>query len=885
MRQQEKLVLVDGSSYLFRAYHGLPPLTSSKGEPTGAIYGVVNMLRKLLRQYPSSHFAVVFDPKGRTSRYTIFPDYKANRSEAPDDLIVQIAPLHAIIKGMGLPLVVVDGYEADDVIGTLARQAQERQLDVVISTGDKDMAQLVNAHVTLVNTMTDTILDEDGVLAKFGVRPDQIIDYLALMGDASDNIPGVTKVGPKTAIKWLTQYGSLDSVIEHADDIKGKVGDNLREALAHLPLSKQLVTLELDVPLPNTLDELVLGEEDYNLLHQWFKRFGFKKWLSELGQKTEGKNVRPDYRAITDEAEWQAWCHQVDGSCVLAIDIESTGLNVLDVDLVGISLATTPHEAVYVPLAHVFSDQLQLDKAKVLEPLKTWLNDPKKTIVGQNLKFDLAILERQGVTVSAPCFDTMLASYVLNSLEGHSLDNMAMRYLGLTTIAFEDIVGKGKQQLTFDQIHLDQATSYAAEDADVALQLYLELRKGLEEVPALEKLFWTLEMPTMRVIQAMETVGVKINAVKLAKQSERLGVELSQLEIKAHEEAEQVFNLASPKQLREILYDQLQLPVTKKTATGEPSTDEEALTGLAKRYALPRLVLQHRTLSKLKSTYTDKLPQLVNARTGRIHTSYNQAVTSTGRFSSTHPNLQNIPIRTKEGRKIREAFIADVGKVLLVADYSQVELRIMAHLSGDEGLIKAFQEGLDIHRATAAEIFGISEAMVTSQQRRHAKAVNFGLIYGMSAFGLAREIGVNRVIAGEYIHRYFTRYPQVKAYMENTRELAAKQSYVETLWGRRLYVPDIHSRQVGRRRAAERAAINAPLQGTAADILKAAMVTLHQQLVPFDAALIMQVHDELVVEVAKGEADQVMTLLQNTMEWAVELDVPLLVDIKSGPHW
>lgn len=890
---KKSLVLVDGSSYLFRAYYAMPDLTNSKGMPTGAIYGVINMLKRLQSDYDVTHVAVVFDPKGKTFRNDLYPDYKANRLAMPDDLRQQIAPLHEVIKALGFPLIIKDGVEADDVIGTLTKTAEKNGMTVLISTGDKDMAQLVSPDVTLVNTMTNRSLDPAGVEEKFGVAPERIIDYLALMGDTSDNIPGVPKVGPKTAAKWLNAYGSLDEVVKHAAEIKGKVGESLRDHLDRLPLSRELVTIKCDVDLSVDPSDLVMADPDYATLKKWYSTLEFKSALSDLMAMTDAAEAEPDeapvYETILDQAVFDQWLEALREKCIFSFDTETTSLDAMRADLVGLSFSLEKGRAAYVPLAHDYEGApCQLDRDSVLNQLKPLFSDPGVTIIGQNLKYDKAVLAKYGCSFKVSLFDTMLASYVLNSTgTRHDLDSLALKYLGKQTIHFEEIAGKGVKQLTFNQIELDVAAPYAAEDADVAWQLYEVFMPELEKEASLKTIFDTIEMPLMSILGEMERHGVLVDVGMLQKQSVALAERIQALEKKAYELAGKEFNLGSPKQLQTILYDELNIPVLKKTPGGQPSTAESVLQDLALDYPLPEIILAYRSFSKLKSTYTDRLPEQVNEDTGRIHTSYNQAVTATGRLSSNNPNLQNIPIRTEEGRKIREAFVAPEGSVIVSADYSQVELRIIADLSQDPGLLKAFKQGLDVHRATAAEVFGVSVQSVTDEQRRRAKAINFGLLYGMSAFGLSKQLGIGRHDAQAHMDMYFEKYPNVHDYMEKTRELASRQGYVETLFGRRLFIPDITSRNHQRRMAAERAAINAPMQGTAADIIKRAMINVDHclQREVVGARMVMQVHDELVFEVKADEIDLAVKLIRRCMEDAAQLSVPLLVDIGVGENW
>ncbi|WP_165919270.1 DNA polymerase I [Pseudomonas sp. LP_4_YM] len=909
---QAPLVLVDGSSYLYRAFHALPPLTTSKGMPTGAVKGVLNMLKSLRRQYPDSLFAVVFDAKGGTFRDTLFADYKANRPSMPDDLRVQIEPLHASVKAMGYPLLCVEGVEADDVIGTLARSSAALDRPVIISTGDKDMAQLVDGHITLVNTMTGSVLDVAGVHEKFGVGPEHIIDFLALMGDKVDNIPGVPGVGEKTAVGLLTGiggglsdlYANLDKVpalpIRGAKSLPAKLEEHREAAF----MSYELATIKIDVPLDIEVDALVCGEPDREALLALYTEMEFKSWIADLQRDAarEGDQLPPAeapaamvearYETILDQDRFDAWLEKLRQAPLFAFDTETTGLDAQRAQLVGISFAVEPHEAAYVPLMHDYEGApAQLDREAVLLALKPLLEDPAKAKVGQNAKYDINILANgsPAIQVQGVAYDTMLESYVFNSTgTRHDMDSLAQKYLGHTTIAFEDIAGKGAKQLTFNQIHLDKAGPYAAEDADITLRLHQALQAHMAKTPSVQPVLTDIEMPLVPVLAKIERQGALVDAALLHVQSGELGVKMAELEQRAFELAGEEFNLGSPKQLGAILYDKLGMPVISKTAKGQPSTAEAVLDELAEQgYPLPEVLMQYRSLSKLKSTYTDKLPGQINPRTGRIHTSYQQAVAATGRLSSSDPNLQNIPIRTAEGRRIRQAFIASPGYKLLAADYSQIELRIMAHLAKDEGLLHAFQNDLDVHRATAAEVFGVALEQVTHDQRRSAKAINFGLIYGMSAFGLAKQIGVDRKQSQDYIDRYFTRYPGVLAYMERTRAQAAEQGFVETLFGRRLYLPDINAKNPALRRGAERTAINAPMQGTAADIIKRAMVNVDNWLTEsaLDARVILQVHDELVLEVREDLVDLVKDEIRKHMSQAAQLDVPLLVEAGVGANW
>ncbi len=884
------LILVDGSSYLFRAYFALPPLTNPEGEATGAMYGVLNMLRRLVKDYDSEHIVVVFDPKGKTFRNDLYPDYKANRTVMPDDLREQIAPLHVMIKALGFPLVIKDGVEADDVIGTLSKQAISEGMSVVISTGDKDMAQLVNDKVTLINTMTNKQLDVKGVEEKFGVKPNQIIDYLALVGDTSDNIPGVPNVGPKTAAKWIKQYGSLDNIVKSADEIKGKVGENLRNFLSELPLSRELVTIKLDVALSDSPSSLTLGEPDNKKLIELFSRYGFKNWLAELANKDEvPAKEKLSYKAIFNKDELDKIIKEIKAKKQFAFDTETTSIDAMQAELVGISVATNEKNAVYIPLAHDYEGApQQLSRELVLKALQPIFDDTQITMIGQNLKYDMEVLLNYGIEVKNHLIDTMIESYVLNSTSNrHDLDTLALKYLNRNTIKFEEVAGKGVKQKTFNEIELDVATEYAAEDAEVTFALHHKLNGLLDKESGLKKVFNEIDMPLVPILTTMERCGVLIDAAMLNKQSQTLGQRIDQLEQKAYEIAGAEFNLASPKQLQEILFDKLKLPILKKTPGGQASTAEGVLTELALDFPLPKVIIEYRTLSKLKSTYTDRLPEQIDPNTGRVHTSYNQAVTSTGRLSSNNPNLQNIPIRTEEGRKIRKAFIAPKGYQMIAADYSQIELRIIAHVSKDPGLLKAFREGQDVHRATAAEVFNVPIDKVTNDQRRHAKTINFGLLYGMSAFGLSKNLGISRGDAQNYMDTYFERYPNVHQYMEDTVVFAKKHGYVETIYGRRIYVPEINSSNGIRKKAAMRAAINAPMQGSAADVIKIAMLCVDEWISNsgLDVKMIMQVHDELILEVKADLVDDAVKHLRDCMEGALELSVPLLVDVGVGQNW
>ncbi|MGM0594256.1 MAG: DNA polymerase I [Pseudomonadota bacterium] len=892
-KDHKTLVLVDGSSYLYRAFHAMPALTNSKGEPTGAVYGVTNMLRRLLKDYDPAHVAVVFDAKGKTFRDEIYPEYKANRPPMPDDLRRQIEPIHAIVRAMGFPLLCIDGVEADDVIGTLAKQAEQQGMRVIVSTGDKDMAQLVNEHVTLVNTMTETEMDPDGVVEKFGIPAERIVDYLALIGDTVDNVPGVPKVGPKTAVKWLEQYGSLDAIIEHADEFKGKVGEYLRESLQQLPLSKELVTIKCDVAMDLKPLQLERSAPDTQALRELYSEMEFKTWLAELlgGADTaeeKGAEREAEYETVLDWQRFDSWLERLKASELFAFDTETTSLNYMDAQIVGLSFAVVPNEAAYVPLAHSYPGAPeQLPRDQVLEKLKPLLEDDKALKVGQNLKYDKGVLINHGIELRGIAHDTMLESYVLDSTATrHDMDSLALKYLGTKTTKYEEIAGKGAKQIGFNEVSIEQAAPYAAEDADITLRLHNVLWPKLESIAPLAQLYRELEVPLLSVLSKMERNGVLVDQAMLEQQSRELSEKMDAIQKRAYEEAGEAFNLGSPKQIQGILFDKLGLPVKKKTPKGQPSTAEEVLEELALDYPLPRLILDYRSLSKLKSTYTDKLPRMINPHTGRLHTSYHQAVAATGRLSSSEPNLQNIPVRTEEGRRIRQAFIAEKGYCILAADYSQIELRIMAHLSGDKGLLKAFEQGEDIHRATAAEVFGVALAEVSAEQRRSAKAINFGLIYGMSAFGLAKQLGIQRDAAQNYVDLYFERYPGVRDYMDKTRELAREQGYVETVFGRRLYIPEIKSSNGQRRQYAERTAINAPMQGTAADIIKRAMLTVDGWLAEQpDVHMVMQVHDELVFEVPQQRLQEVAEQVNAMMSGAAELRVPLLVEAGSGANW
>jgi DNA polymerase-1 len=887
--EERPLVLVDGSSYLYRAFHAMPALANSRNEPTGAVYGVTNMLRKLLKDYDPALMAVVFDAKGKTFRDDIYPEYKAHRPPMPDALAEQIAPIHDIVRALGLPLLSVEGVEADDVIGTLVREASAAGIDTLVSTGDKDMAQLVDGRVRLVDTMQEREYDHDAVVEKFGVAPEQIVDYLALVGDTSDNIPGVPGVGPKTAAKWLQQYGTLDNLVAHAGDITGKAGEALRAAHDTLPLARRLATIKCDVALAVAPADLKRTPPDEDRLRELYSRLEFKTWLAELGGARRAVTAVDGYTTIAHEAQLQEWIARLETAPLVAFDTETTSLDAMQAELVGVSFSVKGGEAAYVPLAHRYPGAPeQLPLATVLAKLKPLLENAALPKVGQNLKYDMNVLARHGVLLAGLAHDTMLESYVLDSTATrHDMDSLALKYLGHKTIKYDDVTGKGKGRINFSEVPVEQATAYAAEDADVTLRLHEHLWPRLLEIPELERVYREIEMPLVTVLARMERLGVRIDADKLRAQSRELEKRIFELERQAHEQASQPFNLASPKQLQEILFDKLKLPVLKKTPGGQPSTAEEVLTELALDYPLPALILEHRSLAKLKSTYTDKLPEMIKPATGRVHTSYHQAVAATGRLSSADPNLQNIPVRTGEGRRIRQAFIPADGYTMLSADYSQIELRIMAHLSGDAGLIAAFAANQDVHRATAAEVFGVALEAVSDEQRRAAKAINFGLIYGMSAFGLARQLKIERAAAQQYVERYFARYPGVREYMERTRAQARTQGYVETLFGRRLYLPEINAPNPMRQQAAERAAINAPMQGTAADLIKLAMARIDHWIesARVDVRMIMQVHDELVFEVRPAALDETCAAVRSHMAGVVELAVPLVVDVGAGANW
>jgi len=915
------LLLVDGSSYLYRAFHAMPDLRNKQNEPTGAIQGVLNMLRRLHKDYPADYSACVFDAKGKTFRDDIYPQYKANRASMPDDLRLQIEPLHTAIKAMGWPLIMEDGVEADDVIGALAKQAEREGIRVIISTGDKDISQLVNEHVTVVNTMrdafrkTDEKLDVAGVEAKFGVPPSLMVDYLILIGDTSDNVPGVEKVGPKTAVKWLKQYGSLENIVANADAITGVVGENLRKALPWLPTARELITIRCDVGIQERLTDLQPQPQDKAKLIELFDRFEFKTLRRELdlptptaGQNNSVQNTNPPtqqpfmptdlfsasavttrkFDTILTEADLQSWLDKISTAPLVCFDTETTSLDPLTAKLVGMSFSIKAGEAAYLPLMHDYPGAPdQLPFAATLARIKPLLENPDIKKVGQNLKYDKHVLANHGIQLNGIAHDTLLQSYVLESHRSHGMDDLAMRHLGVKTITYEEVAGKGAKSVGFSQVALEQASEYAAEDADITLQLHETLYPQVAKDNKLDFVYSQIEMPVLDILFTIERNGVLIDNAMLNKQSNEIGLKLMELEKQAYELAGQPFNLGSPKQLQEILFGKLGIKPTKKTPSGAPSTDEDVLQELALDYPLPKVLLEYRGLAKLKSTYTDKLPKMINASTGRVHTSYSQAVAITGRLASQDPNLQNIPVRTAEGRRIREAFIAPPGSVIVSADYSQIELRIMAHLSQDEGLLKAFAAGEDIHRATAAEIFGTEREAVSSEQRRYAKVINFGLIYGMSAFGLAQNLNIERSAAQSYIERYFARYPGVREYMKNTRELAKQNGYVETFFGRRLWVPEINSPNGMRRAGAERAAINAPMQGTAADLIKLAMIAVQGWLekAKLHTKIIMQVHDELVLEVPEAELELVKEKLPQLMQSVAKLDVPLLAEMGIGKNW
>lgn len=896
------MVLVDGSYYLFRAFHAVRGLSNREGAPTGAIYGVINMIRKHLAEGGPDYFAVIFDAKGRTFRNDLFADYKANRPPMPDELACQIGPLHEIIRALGIPLLSIDGIEADDVIATLARQAGERGIKTIVSTGDKDLAQIVNERVHLINTMNNDYLDRAGVIKKFGLPPERIVDYLALMGDSVDNVPGVPKVGPRTAVKWLGEYGSLAGVIDNAPRIKGRVGENLREFLPRLALSQKLVTLKDDVALASAPEDLTLQAADHDTLKALYRQWNFNSWLKQLeadnagpGGPAEGAGPAIEagaparYETVLSAGQLDQWLERLHAADLIAFDTETTSLNYMEARIVGVSFAVRENEAAYVPLGHDYADApAQLPLGETLARLKPILEDPGKAKVGQNLKYDMEVLANYDIRLRGVAADTMLASYVLNSTAGrHDMDSLAARYLGLSTIHYEDVAGKGAKQIPFSAVRIEDAAPYAGEDAEVTLRLHRVLAARLGQTAALQRVYETIEMPLLGVLAGMERGGVLLDPARLQRQGEALNAKREQLQAEAHALAGEPFNIDSPKQIQQILYERMGLPVLAKTPGGQPSTAESVLQELAGNYDLPALILEYRSLSKLISTYIEKLPRMINARTGRVHTSYHQAVAATGRLSSAAPNLQNIPIRTATGRQIRRAFIAPPGYTLVAADYSQIELRIMAHLSGDRGLLRAFEQGRDIHKTTAAEVFGTGPDAVSAEQRRAAKAINFGLIYGMSAFGLARQLGIGRAEADRYVNLYFARYPGVKHYMEQTRAGAREAGYVETLYGRRLYLPDIKAKNAARRQYAERTAINAPMQGAAADIIKLAMIDIDGWLqgAALDARMIMQVHDELVFEVNTAALAEFKRELNRRMCANDRLRVPLEVAIGHGANW
>ncbi|MDP9156907.1 MAG: DNA polymerase I [Pseudomonadota bacterium] len=897
------LLLVDGSSYLYRAYHAMPDLRGPDGGPTGALYGMINMLRRLRKDIKAEYSACVFDAKGKTFRDDWYADYKANRPSMPDDLTKQIEPIHETVRALGWPLVMIEGVEADDVIGTLAVAAEKRGMKVIVSTGDKDLAQLVTDHVTLINTMSNETLDRAGVLNKFGVPPERIVDYLSLIGDTVDNVPGVEKCGPKTALKWLTQYDTLDGIVAHASEIKGAVGDNLRKALDFLPMARKLVTVHTECDLAAQIasieETLPSRPEARDELRDLFTRHGFKTWLREveIADAVEGPTDTPPaaatemerhYETVQTWEQFDEWLARINAAELTSFDTETTALDPMLAQLVGLSVSVEPGRAAYIPVAHRGPDSpLQLPRDEVLQKLKSWLEDPSKKKVGQHLKYDEQVLANYGIELNGVEHDTLLQSYVIESHRPHDMDNLALRHLGAKTIKYEEVAGKGASQIGFDEVALDQAAPYAAEDADITLRLHQALYPQLVDEAQLLKVYRDIEMPTARVLRKMERNGVLIDGELLRVQSGQIATRLIQLEAEAYMLAGGEFNLGSPKQIGQIFFEKLQLPVVKKTPSGAPSTDEEVLQKLAEDYPLPKILLEHRGLSKLKSTYTDKLPRMVNAKTGRVHTNYAQAVAVTGRLSSNEPNLQNIPVRTAEGRRIREAFIAPPGSKIVSADYSQIELRIMAHISGDPSLMRSFAEGEDVHRATASEIFGVTPIEVSNDQRRIAKVINFGLIYGMSAFGLASNIGISRDAAKLYIDKYFQRYPGVANYMDETRTKAKRDGFVETVFGRRLWLPEINGGSGPRRQGAERAAINAPMQGTAADLIKLSMIAVQDWLEAskIETKMIMQVHDELVLEVPEAELPEVRKRLPELMCGVAKLKVPLVAEVGVGNNW
>lgn len=887
----KKLVLVDGSSYLYRAYHAMPDLTTSSGETTGAIYGVINMLRRQMKEHPSDYLVVIFDAPGKTFRDDIYPAYKANRPPMPNDLRSQIEPTHDVIQAMGIPLLSVAAVEADDVIGTLSTTATAMAIDTDIMSGDKDFAQLVGKRVRLIDSMKGETYDTAGIKVRFGVEPEQIVDYLTLVGDAVDNVPGVPKVGPKTAMRWLETYRTLDNLVAHAEEIKGKVGDNLRQSLEQLALSRELVTIKTDVELDVTPKDLMQSTPDEDRLRALFSRLEFKTWLSELGgtNSVDMHSPEVDYTIILDEKSLRQWIKRLSKAGVFSLDTETTSLDTLCAELVGISFTDRVGEGAYLPLAHDYvGAPLQVSLDYALTCLRPLLEDPKIGKIGQNLKYDRSVLQNYDIDLKGIRFDTMLESYVLNSTGSrHDMSTLALKYLGYKVVKYEEVAGSGKSQVSFSQVDVEQAGHYAAEDADIAMRLHEKIYPQFQSEPALRSVLETIEIPLVPVLSRVERNGVRVDCDMLSNHSIELGERIAQIEKKAHAAAGVAFNIASPRQIQEVLFEKLDLPIISKTPKGQPSTAENVLQELAEEHELPQLILQYRSLSKLKSTYTDKLPELVSPVTGRVHTSYHQASVATGRLSSSNPNLQNIPVRTEEGRRIRQAFIPDPGYVLVAADYSQIELRIMAHLSADEGLLSAFADDADIHRATAAEVFSIKPSKVTDDQRRSAKAINFGLIYGMSAFGLAKQLGIGRIEAQDYIDLYFSRYPGVHAFMENTRVRARERRFVETVFGRRLYLNDMGSSNHARRQAAERAAINAPMQGTAADIIKLAMLAVDGWITEqnLQMRMIMQVHDELVLEVSEDDVDQARSMLNSLMTSVAELAVPLKVEVNAGKNW
>ena len=887
--KQDPIILVDGSSYLYRAYHALPPLTTSKNQPTGAIKGVISMIKKILIDHPESPLAVVFDAKGKTFRHDMYSEYKANRPPMPEDLVQQIEPIHQIITLMGIKLIMIPGVEADDVIGTLAEQARQKRLDTVISTGDKDMTQLVCKNVSVVNTMSGELLNESGVLKKFGVEPKYITDYLALIGDKSDNVPGVEKVGPKTAVKWLDEFGDIDGIKSNAESIGGKVGENLRASLETLDLAHQLVKIKTDVELDLGIEDLKVGEPNSKELSKIYKELEFNAWLQEVPERqATSPKINKSYKCITTKKDLKKVIKEASKSDTVAIDTETTGLDYIDSELVGISISFNAGEGFYIPIKHNDESIIQLPLEDVINELKPLLENSEKKIIGQNIKFDKNILMKYGLKIASIKNDTMMMSYVLDaSATRHNLDALASYYLGYKTSTYEDVAGKGAKQISFDDVPIDIATNYAAEDADITLRLYEELSPKLKNIESLNKLNEEIEIPLIEVLSDMERNGAILNAKVLNAQSKDLEERIIRLENKAYKLAGEEFNLGSTKQLREIFFDKLNYRVIKKTPGGQPSTDEKVLAELAEEYELPKVLLEHRTLSKLKSTYTDKLPNQISSLSGKVHTSFHQAVTTTGRLSSSDPNLQNIPIRTEDGRRIRQAFEPSNGNKFISADYSQIELRVMAHLSKDPGLLSAFQEGEDVHSKTASEVFNVGIEDVSSDLRRNAKAINFGLIYGISAFGLGKQLGITRNLAAEYMAMYFEKYPGVKQYMESTKESASQNGYVETLFGRRLYLKEINANNALRRQASERAAINAPVQGTAADIMKIAMIRMYQALEKekSEARIILQVHDELILDTPEKEIDRVIELTSEAMKEATLLDVPLEIDIGIGDNW